>query len=91
MTRNDCRICSLSFYEHDLDGVPVDHLVLNKISLVGGAGRFGNPQKVCEIFEKNPVKLTSIITHRIKFDEMKDFLENSAKYAKSKIKVMVEF
>ena len=91
MTRNDCRICALSFYEHDLDGVPVDHLVLNKISLVGGAGRFGNPQKVCEIFEKNPVKLTPIITHRIKFDEMKDFLENSAKYAKSKIKVMVEF
>lgn len=91
MTRNDCRICSLSFYEHDLDGVPVDHLVLNKISLVGGAGRFGNPQKVCEIFEKNPVKLTPIITHRIKFDEMKDFLENSSKYARSKIKVMVEF
>lgn len=91
MTRNDCRICSLSFYEHDLDGVPVDHLVLNKISLVGGAGRFGNPQKVCGIFEKNPVKLTPIITHRIKFDEMKDFLESSAKYAKSKIKVMVEF
>ncbi len=91
MTKTDGRLCSLSFYEKNLDGVPVDHLVLNKISLVGGAGRFGNPQKVCEIFEKNPVKLTPIITHRIKFDEMKDFLENAEKYNSSKIKVMVEF
>ena len=57
----------------------------------GGAGRFGNPQKVCEIMEKNPIKVTPIISHRIPFDGMKEFLENMEKYQKSKIKVMVEF
>lgn len=91
MTATDGRVSSLSFYEKNLTDFPMDQVVLNKIRLVGGAGRFGNPQKVCEIMEKNPIKVTPIISHRIPFDGMKEFLENMEKYQKSKIKVMVEF
>ena len=91
MTATDARLCALSFYEKNLNDFPIDRLVIHKIHLIGGAGCFGNPQKVCRIFEKNPVKLTPIITHRIRFDEMKSFLENAGQIAKSKIKVMVEF
>ena len=91
MTRKDGKICSLSFYERNLDDIPVDHLVLNKISLVGGAGRFGNPQKVAKIFEENPVKLTPIITQRVKFDDMRQFIIDATEKKFARIKAMVQF
>ncbi|MBO4220245.1 MAG: zinc-binding dehydrogenase [Clostridia bacterium] len=87
----DGRVSMLGFYEKDLDGIPVDQIVLNRITLRGGAGRFGNPSKVAEIMAKNPVPLTPVITHRIRFEDCLDIFKNEKAYHDSKIKAMVCF
>ena len=89
--RRYARISVLSFYERELDGLPVDPLVLGCLSIVGGAGRFGNAPAVCEIMVKNPVKLTPCISHHVPFRECLDVFENEEKYHGTKIKIMVDF
>lgn len=85
------RISVVSFYERDLDGVPMDTLVLGCMSLVGAAGRDGNAQAVCEIMRANPVKLTPVISHHVPFADCLDVFENAARYHDTKIKIMVDF
>ena len=89
--RRYARISVLSFYEHDLDGLPVDPLVLGCLTVVGGAGRYGNAPAVCEIMVKNPVKLTPCVSHHVPFSECLDVFENEDKYHATKIKIMVDF
>ena len=89
--RRYARISVLSFYERDLDGLPVDPLVLGCLSIVGGAGRYGNAPAVCEIMVKNPVKLTPCVSHHVPFSECLDVFENEEKYHSAKIKIMVDF
>ncbi|MDP4121322.1 MAG: alcohol dehydrogenase catalytic domain-containing protein [Bacillota bacterium] len=89
--KKDGCISVISFYEKNLEDFPIDYLVLHCINLRGAAGRFGNPSAVCDIISKNPVKLTPVITHRVKFDDCLDFIKNIEKYNTGKIKVMVEF
>ena len=89
--RRYARISVLSFYERDLDGLPVDPLVLGCLSIVGGAGRYGNAPAVCEIMRKNPVKLTPCVSHHVPFSECLDVFENEEKYHGTKIKIMVDF
>ena len=91
MTATDGRVSILSFYEKNLDNFPMDYLALNRISVVGGAGRYGNPQKVAEIMATYSVKATPVISHRIPFEEMHQFLKDLEQYKKTKIKVMVEY
>ncbi|MBQ2826445.1 MAG: alcohol dehydrogenase catalytic domain-containing protein [Clostridia bacterium] len=85
------RVSALSFYEHDLDGMPIDRIVLNRITLRGGAGCFGYPQKVAKIMTEHKIDLTPIITNRIKFDDTLDFFKNEEKYHSGKVKAMVVF
>ena len=68
----------------------IDVLINNAGINVGAAGRFGNPQKVAEMMDKNPVKLTPVITHRVKFENAVKVFENIADY-KDKIKIMIDF
>ncbi len=91
MASMDARISILSFYEKNLDQFPMDQLALSRISLVGGAGRFGNPQKVAEIMAKNPRKATPMISHHVPFDNMLDMLEKLGDYSSSRIKIMIDF
>jgi threonine 3-dehydrogenase len=90
-TRRDGRISIISFYDKNLNDLPIDHLVLQCLNLKGAAGRFGNPQAVCEILRKSPLKLSPIITHRVKFANCLEFFKNEEKYHHDKIKAMVEF
>ena len=85
------RISIVSFYERNLDDLPIDPIVLGCFSLVGAAGRYGNAPEVCEIMRKNPVKLTPIVTHHIPFAETIDIFENEEKYHATKIKAMITF
>ena len=85
------RISVISFYERNIDDLPVDPLVLGCLSLVGAAGRYGNAPAVCEIMRKNPVKLTPVFTHHIPFDNALDVFENEEKYHEEKIKAMIVF
>ncbi len=85
------RISIVSFFEKDIDGIPIDQIVLGCISVVGGAGRYGNAPEVCEIMRKNPVKLTPICTHYVPFENALDVFENKEKYQKDKIKIMISF
>lgn len=85
------RISIVSFYERDLDGVPMDPLVHGCISLVGAAGCAGNAPAVCKIMCEHPVKLTPIITHHIPFEHCLDAFENEKAYHQTKIKAMVDF
>ena len=90
-TRRYARISVVSFYERDLDGVPMDNLVLGCKSLVGAAGCFGNAPAFCEMMAKNPVKLTPVISHYVPFEDCLDVFENAQKYQSSKIKIMIDF
>ena len=85
------RISVVSFYERDLDGIPIDPLVLGCVSMVGAAGRAGNAPEVCEIMRKNPVKLTPIITHHVPFENCIDIFAHEEKYHAAKIKAMIDF
>ncbi len=85
------RISVVSFYERDVDGLPIDSLVLGCLSMVGAAGRYGNAPAVCEIMKKNKIKLTPIFTHHIPFDNALDIFENEDKYHNEKIKAMIAF
>ena len=85
------RISILSFYEKDLDGLPIDPLVHGCLKIVGGAGCYGNAPAVCEIMRKNPVKLTPCISHHVPFADCMDVFINEEKYHKEKIKIMIDF
>lgn len=84
-------ISALSFYEYELNGMPIDRIVLNRITLRGGAGCFGYPQKVAKIMTEHKIDLTPIITHMVKFDDCLDFFKNEEKYHGAKVKAMVVF
>ena len=89
--RRYARISVVSFYERDINGIPMDKLVLGCYTLVGAAGCYGNAPAVCEIMSKNPVSLAPVITHHVPFEDCLDVFENEEKYHKTKIKVMVDF
>ncbi len=80
-----------AFYERNLNEFPIDHLVLRQLTLRGAAGGFGNPRKVAKILSENNLSLTSIITHRIKFSDARDFFANPGAWPRDKIKIMIEF
>ena len=85
------RISVVSFYERNVDDLPIDPLVLGCMSMVGAAGRYGNAPEVCEIMSKNPVKLTPVFTHHVPFENALDMFENEEKYHGAKIKAMIAF
>ncbi len=85
------RISVVSFYERNIDDLPIDPLVLGCMSMVGAAGCYGNAPAVCEIMSKNPVKLTPVFTHHVSFENTLDVFENENKYHNTKIKAMIDF
>ena len=85
------RISVVSFYEKNVDDLPIDKVVLEHISIVGAAGRAGNSPAVCEIMRKNPVKLTPVFTQHIPFKDTLDVFENAQAYQKTKIKAIITF
>lgn len=85
------RISIVSFYERELDGLPIDPLVLGCLTIRGAAGCDGNAPAVCEIMRKNPVKLTPVISHHIPFADCLDVFKNENQYHKTKIKAMIDF
>ena len=85
------RISIASFYEHNINDIAIDPLVLGCLTLVGAAGCQGNAPAVCEIMRKNPVKLLPVITHYIPFENCLTVFKNEKEYHSSKIKMMVTF
>ena len=90
-SRRYARISVISFYERNLDDVPMDNLVLGCKSLVGAAGCYGNATAFCEMMEHNPVKLTPVITHHVPFENCLEVFEQEEKYHSTKIKIMIDF
>ena len=89
--RTDGRVSLAGFFDRPLKEFSIDEPILKGVSLCGAAGRFGNAVKVSKLMEKSPLKLTPVITHRVKFADCLEFFENEKKYHKDKIKVMMEF
>lgn len=90
-SRRYARISVVSFYERNLDDVPMDNLVLGCKSLIGAAGCFGNAPAFCEMMVHNPIKLTSVITHHVPFAHCLEVFEQEEKYHSTKIKIMIDF
>jgi len=90
-TRRDGLISIVSFYDRDLNNLPIDNLVLRCLTLRGTAGRFGNPPAVCAMMEKSPIRLTPVITHRIRLEDCPEYFADAGNYQREKVKVMVEF
>lgn len=90
-TKHYGRVSLLSFYEKNVDNIPMDYVVLQCLTVRGGANNYGYPAKMIKIMEKNPMKLTPIITHRIPFSECLDAFENEEKYHNEKIKIIIDF
>ena len=89
--RRDARISIVSFYEQELNDMPIDPVVLGRMTIAGAAGRPGNAPAVCQVMAQNPVKLTPIISHHISFENCLDVFQNEEKYHDTKIKVMIDF
>ncbi len=90
-TKSYGRVSLLSFYEKNVDNMPMDSVVLRCLTVRGAANYFGYPEKVIEIMENNPMKLTPIITHRIPFTKCLDAFENEVAYHSDKIKIIIDF
>ena len=90
-TRRYARISVVSFYERNINDVPMDNLVLGCKSLIGAAGRYGNATSFCRMMQNNPMKLTPVISHHVPFAQCLDVFEHHEDYAKTKIKIMVDF
>ena len=85
------RVSVAGFFEQDIDGIPMDRIVLKHQSLVGAAGCLGNAEKVCRIMQETPVSLLPLVTHKIPFEQCAYVFEHFSDYAREKIKIMVEF
>ncbi len=85
------RISIVSFYERNLDDLPIDPIVLGCVTVRGAAGNAGNAPAVCKIMQENPVKLTPIVSHHVPFADCLDVFENEEKYRSTKIKIMIKF
>lgn len=85
------RISVVSFYERNLNELPIDPLVLGCLTMKGAAGCDGNAPAVCRIMEENPVKLTPVISHHVPFANCLDVFQNEQRYHDTKIKVMIDF
>ena len=91
MTRAHGRISIVSFYEKDINGIPMDSVVINCITVKGAAGSYGNPPRVAEIMANYKTKLTPIITHKVSFDKCLDVFENKGDFTKDRVKVLIDF
>lgn len=91
MTKRGGTIPIISFYEKNVNNIPMDDVVINCLSLEGVAGNFGNPLRVADIMAQYDKKLTPIITHRVSFDKCIDVFEKEELYSKNRVKVMVDF
>ena len=91
ITKSHGRVSLLSFYEKNIDNLPMDNIVLRCLTVRGAAGSFGSPAKVIEIMKDNPMKLTPIISHRIPFETCLDAFENEKDYHDEKIKIIIDF
>ena len=91
LCRRYARISVVSFYERDLDGIPMDHLVLQNLKIIGAAGCYGNAENVCAIMQENPVSLEPCITHHVPFADCLDVFEHESNYHADKIKIMIDF
>ena len=85
------RISVVSFYEQNLNDLPMDPLVLGCVTLKGAAGCDGNAPAVCQIMCENPVKLTPVISHHVPFENCLDVFEKEEDYRSTKIKIMIDF
>lgn len=91
MTKRYGRVSLLSFYEKKVDQIPMDHVVIQCLTIRGAAGTFGYPEKLLKIMEENPIKLTPVITHQLPFEDALDAFENESKYHNEKIKILIDF
>ena len=77
------------FYERPLDSFNIDTLVEKEVILKGVMGEYGLVPEVAKYLEKG-LKVSSIITHCIDFDETCDFFRNQKSSAKERIKALVK-
>ena len=82
------KIILLGFYERKLDGLNIDRIVVNEISIQGIMGSFQAVKDAYELIIKTGLDLTQMITRRIRFDEIVDTLKEIS-IAKKDIKVIV--
>ena len=75
VTKRYGRVSILSFYEKNLNDMPIDKIVLQCLTVRGAAGCKGFPQKVIDIMHKNPMKLTPMITQTVPFEDAIDVFE----------------
>jgi L-iditol 2-dehydrogenase len=91
MAKGTGTIAVIGFYEREIGNIPIDRLVLGRVTLRGAAGCFGNMAAALHIAESADLNLTNMITHRARFGECLEFFEHADRYAAERIKVMVEF
>ncbi len=74
-----------------LNDIPIDHIVLSNLKIVGAAGCYGNATAVCGIMRKCPPDIDAIVTHHVPFSDCLNVFRHKEKYHKTKIKVMIDF
>ena len=88
VTKRYGRVSVLSFYERNLNDIPMDNVVLQCLTVRGAAGCMGYPRKVIDIMKDNPIKLTPIITDTVPFEEGIKVFKDMANYKKKNIKII---
>ena len=84
------RVSILSFYDKLLTNVPLDQAVLKCVTIRGGAGNYDHPKKIHDIIKKYKMKISPMITHHVKFDDVLDCFYHPEKYASEKIKIIID-
>ena len=84
-------IGAVAFYDTKLNDLNIDRLVLNDVTLAGSAGSENVGRITLSLMKSGRIDGTPMITHRIKLEEAKDFLDNMKKNSANTIKGLIVF
>lgn len=79
-----------SFFEQELNNFDVNKVVLGDIVIKGSAGSPGFYPKTIRLMEAGRIKCQPLITHRFKFNEIKDAIKAMSTENETRIKILLE-
>ncbi len=80
----------IGFYEKEVPSFPIDEIVMKSLNVCGVMGEFGLPGELLDILASGKMKLESLISHIIPFEQTALVMQHADEYTGTKIKILAE-
>lgn len=90
LAANGGTVAFIGFYDHTIDGFPIDAIVSRELTVSGVMGHYGTPAQVIRVLEEHKPNMRPIITHEINLNQLAQAMVNPRSLPGSRIKVMVK-